>query len=70
MSRGRTRGETDSFFEAAMEIAMKASLAKAELPGKEAAPAVEQQGGPEQFSGNDGGKGGHWNDMVCLLDTL
>ena len=43
MSRGRTRGETDSFFDAAMEIAMKASLAKAELPGKEAAPAVEQQ---------------------------
>lgn len=20
-------------------------------------------GGPQQFAGNDGGKGGHWNDM-------
>ena len=23
-------------------------------------PAAAQQGGPQQFSGNDGGKGGHW----------
>ena len=38
-------------------------------------PAAEPQGGPQQFSGNDGGKGGHWNDMdmcarCCRLSPL
>ena len=35
------------------------------LPGACLAPATEF-GGPQQFSGNDGGKGGHWNDMDML----
>ena len=30
-------------------------------------PAAEQQGGPQLFAGNDGGKGGHWNDMDMLI---
>lgn len=30
------------------------------------APA-DENGGPQQFSGNDNGKGGHWNDMDMLL---
>jgi hypothetical protein len=32
-------------------------------PGACLEPAPVPQGGPQQFAGNDGGKGGHWNDM-------
>ena len=34
------------------------------LPGACLEPAPQPLGGPQQFAGNDGGKGGHWNDMV------
>ena len=36
------------------------------LGGACLAPAATQ-GGPQQFAGNDGGKGGHWNDMDMLM---
>ena len=36
-------------------------------PGACLVPAPHPLGGPQQFAGNDGGKGGHWNDMDMVM---